>query len=115
MTTSTFRRRRAAFLAMLAAAGALHSAASADEAALALGKKLFLDGAEPSCAICHTLADAGSAGKVGPVLDDLRPTAEQVAAAVTNGVGVMPPYEALTKAEVDALAAYVSEAAAKGK
>jgi mono/diheme cytochrome c family protein len=107
--TFAFHRGSVAFFAMLAAS-ALNSAASADEAALALGKKLFLEGAEPSCAICHTLADAGSIGKVGPILDDLRPTGEQVAAAVTNGVGVMPPYEALTKAEVDALAEYVSRA-----
>jgi mono/diheme cytochrome c family protein len=37
------------------------------------GKELFLTAAnpsEPSCASCHTLADAGSTGMVGPNLDD---------------------------------------------
>lgn len=37
------------------------------------GKELFLQSAkpsEPSCASCHTLADAGSTGTVGPNLDD---------------------------------------------
>ena len=37
------------------------------------GKELFLASAnpsEPSCASCHTLADAGSTGTVGPNLDD---------------------------------------------
>lgn len=86
-------------------------ASAADQASLALGKKIFLEMAEPSCAICHTLADAGSVGTVGPVLDTLKPNKEQVAAAVTNGVGVMPPYETLTQEQIDALALYVSLAA----
>ncbi|HEY2327614.1 MAG TPA: c-type cytochrome [Gaiellaceae bacterium] len=37
------------------------------------GKELFLASAspsQPSCASCHTLADAGSTGTVGPNLDD---------------------------------------------
>ena len=37
------------------------------------GKQLFLEAAkpsEPSCASCHTLADAKSTGTVGPNLDD---------------------------------------------
>ena len=37
------------------------------------GKELFLQPAspsDPSCASCHTLADAGSTGTVGPNLDD---------------------------------------------
>jgi mono/diheme cytochrome c family protein len=37
------------------------------------GKELFLTPAsasDPSCASCHTLADAGSTGTVGPNLDD---------------------------------------------
>lgn len=37
------------------------------------GKELFLSSAtpsQPSCASCHTLADAGSTGTVGPNLDD---------------------------------------------
>jgi cytochrome c2 len=36
------------------------------------GKTLFLNGenGKPACAACHTLAEAGSSGKVGPNLDD---------------------------------------------
>ncbi|HSK17014.1 MAG TPA: hypothetical protein VK915_12720 [Gaiellaceae bacterium] len=36
------------------------------------GKELFLNGKDgnPSCASCHTLADAGSVSSVGPNLDD---------------------------------------------
>jgi len=37
------------------------------------GKQLFLQAAkpsEPSCASCHTLADAKSTGTIGPNLDD---------------------------------------------
>jgi mono/diheme cytochrome c family protein len=38
-----------------------------------MGKKLFLknpDSSKPSCASCHTLADAQAVGTVGPNLDD---------------------------------------------
>lgn len=93
---------------------ALHPAsAAADEAALRLGKSVFLETAEPRCAICHTLADAKSAGEVGPSLDELKPDAERVTAAVTNGIGVMPAFETLTKEQIDAVALYVSAVAGK--
>jgi len=32
------------------------SVAQADDAALALGKQVFLEIAQPQCALCHTLA-----------------------------------------------------------
>jgi mono/diheme cytochrome c family protein len=61
--------------------------------------------------LCHTLADAGSTAEIGPNLDELKPTAEQVAAAVGDGVGVMPAYqETLTEEQIAAVAAYVAEA-----
>ena len=102
----------------LASLGALLAAltpvaARADEAALALGKTIFLQQAEPQCAVCHTLANAKSAGEVGPVLDELKPDAGRVAAAVTNGIGIMPAYEGLTKEQIDAVALYVSTVAGK--
>lgn len=78
-----------------------------------LGKQLFTAEAMPPCALCHTLADADATGTVGPSLDDLKPSADQVRAAVTRGVGVMPPYEDLSEEQVDALAAYVSGAAGR--
>jgi cytochrome c6 len=101
----------AGFAALPAAIAPL--SAAADQASLALGKKVFLELAEPPCAMCHTLADAGSVGTVGPVLDTLKPNKEQVVAAVTNGVGVMPPYETLTQEQIGALALYVSIASGK--
>ena len=45
--------------------------------------------AQPSCGTCHTLADAGTQGGVGPNLDALAPEAARVESAVTNGVGAM--------------------------
>lgn len=93
---------------------ALHSAgARADDAAFVLGKTVFLEAAQPQCAACHTLADAKAAGEVGPVLDELKPDAARVTAAVTNGIGIMPAYEALTKEQIDAVALYVSMVAGK--
>ncbi len=97
-----------ALLLVLTPAGA-----RADDAALALGKALFTAQAEPQCGICHTLADAGSAGAIGPVLDELKPDAGRVAAAVANGIGIMPAYDSLTKAQVDAVALYVSAVAGR--
>lgn len=87
--------------------------AQADEAALKLGKAVFLGQAEPQCAVCHTLADAKSAGEVGPVLDELKPDAERVKAAVTNGIGIMPAYEGLSKEQIEAVTLYVSTVAGK--
>ncbi len=77
------------------------------------GRNIFLSLAQPGCGVCHTLGDAGSAGAVGPNLNNLKPTAEQVYAAVSQGVGAMPAYGAqLSDTERRALAAYVAEAAA---
>ncbi len=81
--------------------------ARSDNAAMALGKKVFLELAEPQCALCHTLADAGSTGPVGPVLDDLKPTADRVRTAVTKGVGPMPANTILTREQIDAVALYI--------
>ena len=82
--------------------------ARADDAGLAAGRALFIGQAEPACAVCHTLADAKSDGQVGPVLDVLKPGAARVVAAVTNGIGIMPAYDSLTKAQIEAVALYVS-------
>ena len=83
---------------------------------MAEGKALFMQGATPSCAICHTLKDAGAEGAVGPVLDDLKPSAERVASALKTGVGVMPAYSpALSAAQIQALALYVSKVSGGAK
>jgi uncharacterized membrane protein len=81
-------------------------AAAAD---LALGKRVFTSA---GCAGCHTLADAGATGAVGPSLDAAQPSASLVTERVTNGQGVMPSFAGkLSPAEIDAVAAYVSGAA----
>jgi mono/diheme cytochrome c family protein len=71
-------------------------------------RSLFSD----TCASCHTLADADASGTVGPNLDDLKPTEQQVADQIQNGGGGMPP-GLLTGADADAVAAYVAAAAGK--
>ena len=84
-------------------------AAMPGEELLVAGREVFLNVAEPACGVCHTLSDAGSAGEIGPNLDDLAPEAGQVHAAVTWGVGVMPAYEGvLTDEQIDAVSVYVA-------
>lgn len=84
------------------------AAGRADEAQVALGRKVFTEIAEPRCGLCHALADAGTAGEIGPALDALKPDAARVKAAVTNGLGAMPAFEDLTREQVEAVAAYVA-------
>ena len=74
------------------------------------GKTLFQETAEPPCGVCHTLSESGAQGLVGPNLDELRPDAQTVEAAVTSGVGAMPAYRTtLTPKQIKDIAAYVVE------
>ena len=91
------------------------------EAPVTDGKQIFTE-AQPSCASCHTLADAGSNSSIGPNLDDslegkdreyieraiVEPEAD--IAAGSQG-GIMPPNydETLQPEEVDALVDYLVE------
>ena len=103
MTTSTTPVLGAAFLA-LAAGPALA------EADLEAGRTIFTETAQPSCAVCHALSDAGSEAEIGPNLDQFKPTAAQVRAAVTSGIGVMPAFaDMLTAGQIDTVAAYVAQ------
>ena len=78
---------------------------------VARGKALF---ASAGCGACHTLADAGTTGTVGPSLDAAKPSADLVTARVTNGLGVMPSFAGkLSAQEITDVAAYVSGAAGK--
>ena len=96
-------------LPLLLLIGFCANAGATDDDALVLGKKVFTKLAEPQCMICHTLKDAGAKGKIGPVLDELKPSEKRVRIAVTGGVGVMPAFEEiLTKEQIDAVAAYVA-------
>jgi len=64
------------------------------------------------CGMCHALQTAGSEGQIGPDLDQLKPSIPQVIAAVTNGIGVMPPFEGiLSSEEIEAVAYFVSASA----
>ena len=81
------------------------SAAGGSDAA---GKVIF----ETNCGSCHTLADAGTTGTVGPNLDQSQPAEALVVERVTNGMGVMPPFEGvLTEEQITEVAKYVSAAA----
>jgi mono/diheme cytochrome c family protein len=74
------------------------------------GKSIFTTG----CGSCHTLADAGTAGTVGPNLDDSRPPKALVVDRVTNGFGGMPSFkDQLDEAQIDAVAEYVAGAAGR--
>ena len=78
--------------------------------ASAAGKSVFT----ANCASCHTLADAGSSGNVGPNLDDLKPDKARVVAQVNSGGGAMPSFTGtLSKSEISAVAEYVAGAAGK--
>jgi mono/diheme cytochrome c family protein len=74
----------------------------------AAGKEVF---AAAGCASCHTLADAGAAGAIGPNLDEAKPAAELVVDRVTNGMGVMPAFSGqLSEEQIQDVAAYVVQA-----
>jgi mono/diheme cytochrome c family protein len=80
-------------------------AAGGDAAA---GKEVFT----ANCAACHTLADAGATGAVGPNLDDAAPDQATVEAKVRTGGGGMPAFEGqLSDDEIANVAAYVSSVA----
>jgi cytochrome c2 len=75
----------------------------------AAGKEVFTSA---GCASCHTLADAGATGTVGPNLDDAKPDAALVHERVTNGAGAMPSFKGqLTEQQINDVAAYVSSVA----
>lgn len=98
-------------LLCLAALASFPVRAQDASAQLALGKKLFMQGAVPLCSVCHTLKDAEASGAIGPVLDELKPDAQRVAKALRNGIGQMPSYSAsLSETQILALAHYVSKA-----
>ena len=75
------------------------------------GKRIFQTF---GCSGCHTLADAGSTGAVGPNLDEARPSKQRVMSIVRSGSGVMPSFASrLTDGDIDAVATYVSTVAGK--
>jgi mono/diheme cytochrome c family protein len=76
----------------------------------AAGKEVFLGGS--GCGGCHTLADAGTTGAVGPVLDETQPSYDLVVDRVTNGQGAMPAFSSsLSEEDIQNVAAYISSVA----
>ena len=87
------------------------------------GKSLF-SSIEPKCSDCHTLADAGATGTIGPNLDESLKgkDADYIRAAIVEpdrdiaegfGPGIMPPTygDTLDPTEVDALVEYLEKVA----
>lgn len=98
----------------LAASLALLLAAPIAAASEELGRKVFTEIAQPSCALCHTLKAARAAGTVGPSLDELKPDKARALEAIRKGVGAMPPFgDKLTPEQIEAVAAFVAEAAGR--
>lgn len=85
--------------------------AAEDPKKMEAARQLFSKSAVPACALCHTLKDAAAEGAVGPDLDELKPNAARVAAALRNGIGQMPSYKGrMSDADIAAVAAYVAQA-----
>jgi len=73
---------------------------------MALGLDVYNNKAQ--CGVCHTLQAAGSEGQIGPNLDQLKAQIPRIISVVTDGIGVMPPWEGiLTYEEIEAVAYYV--------
>ena len=73
---------------------------------MTLGLEVYNNKAQ--CGVCHSLQAADSDGQIGPNLDMLKPQVGQIISAVTNGIGVMPPWEGiLTEEEIEAVAYYI--------
>jgi len=75
----------------------------------AAGKEVFLGAG--GCGSCHTFADAGTSGSIGPNLDDSAPSLDLALDRITNGQGAMPSFSGqLTEQQIADVAAYVSGA-----
>ena len=87
------------------------SGGGGNAALIAKGKQDF----QQNCGTCHTLADAGTSGKVGPVLDQVKPDKARVKSAIEKGglgSGTMPA-NIVTGQDEEAVATYVSTVAGK--
>jgi mono/diheme cytochrome c family protein len=78
------------------------------EETIPVGREIFI----ANCGSCHTLADAGTSGTIGPDLDSLSLSVEQVEEQVRNGGGAMPAFEGqLSDEQIQEVAAYVAASA----
>ena len=107
-------------------AGAGVGGAAAGGGAAPDGKTLFTKAASPACSSCHTLADAGANGTIGPNLDKvlkkrnaafIQQSIEDPSAFVEKGFqdGIMPANykETLKPEEIKALTDYLVKVASK--
>ena len=84
----------------------IFSNSSFGDSKMDLGLEVYNNKAQ--CGTCHVLKSVGSSGDIGPNLDQLKPSLDQIIYAVTNGIGVMQSWEGiLTKEEIEAVAYYV--------
>jgi len=75
----------------------------------AAGKAVF---ARAGCGGCHTLEAAKASGNVGPNLDQLKPSFDQVEHQVETGGGAMPSFKgALSDKQIADVSAFVSSSA----
>lgn len=94
---------------LTAGVGGMTSRAHAEDAkpsdTIAAGRDLFNTW---SCSACHTLADAGSSGSVGPDLDNPDLTRDAIVSRITNGSGPMPSFGGqISAADIGKLADYI--------
>jgi len=93
------------------AATSAPSAAQDAAAKVQKGRELFDD---YGCGSCHTLADAGATGHVGPGLDGNTKLSEAfVADRIKNGEGAMPAFGQLSPEDIATLSSYVMQASKK--
>jgi mono/diheme cytochrome c family protein len=72
---------------------------------VAKGRQMFTDN---GCVACHTLADAGSAGTVGPSFDgDASLDKSRAISVISNGQGPMPNFGWLGEEDIDLIASYI--------
>jgi cytochrome c oxidase subunit 2 len=119
MTKADFDKQLAKLAAGPAPSGGGGGGGGAD------GKTLFTSADPTPCSSCHTLADAGANGTVGPNLDqvvpkltdaDIKQSIEDPNAKITAGFqrGIMPEFgQSLSDEQVDALVKYLKEVAGK--
>jgi mono/diheme cytochrome c family protein len=90
------------------ATGEAETGGGAPQGDSAAGKEVF---ASAGCGSCHTLADAGTTGTVGPDLDQSSVDVEQAFEQITNGGGGMPAFSGqLSEKQIADVAAYVVDA-----
>ena len=97
------------FIFILLFSSSLSINLKADSEKMALGLDVYNNKA--MCGTCHILKAAASEGNIGPDLDSLKPSEEQVRGVVIEGLGVMPAFGEeglLTPEEIDAVSYYVT-------